>query len=595
MGSEKGIGQQQQPFIGQQYSKEMGADLGGEKGTRAWETTPQQQQQEFDKGYQQESDLGQKSHAWKEKLHGKESEQREYGENPYEPLVERGKRVAFEEQPSGRHKGDWGSGQQQQQQQQTSHADWGVTGKQEREQTDEARAKNVEVCKGKEPCPKSQTPCPKSQTPCPKEKEKEPCPGKEPCSTHAKQTKETEWTNKESLAKQTGGKEMDLSKKEGTGAALPTAIGQKQEGESEQRDKEEEGKGEEQERRRMDPKLKEEIQQCKDARFNNIMTVMQKTKCKALLDSHKPLVTVSDSTSLNEALVTLNENDLSSCPVLNHEGEFMGFIDMLGVTRFTMCLYDKLNKQGGSQIEGRPQQKPQQSISRMEEWKSETVGGLINKGLIPRDHFSVHGSSNLYEAFELMARTRQHRIALTGKRNEVIGVLTQSMMMEFLYDHKKDLYAVGDIAVLRVRPYTFLATVKEDEPAFHAFDIMAKQNLSGVAVVNQKGEIVDGISVRDLRGVCSGAGCDFSPLQKSVMQFKKVVVKAKKEFKWTGQLLVKNEDNFETVLEKLVKLRAHRLFVIDREQKPVDVITGSSIMMMMLHCAFPQDHWGPLT
>lgn len=47
----------------------------------------------------------------------------------------------------------------------------------------------------------------------------------------------------------------------------------------------------------------------------------------------------------------------------------------------------------------------------------------------------VHPSFSLFHAFENMARFNQHRLCILNSDNSVMGILTQSMIIDFLVDN----------------------------------------------------------------------------------------------------------------------------------------------------------------
>ena len=95
-------------------------------------------------------------------------------------------------------------------------------------------------------------------------------------------------------------------------------------------------------------------------------------------------------------------------------------------------------------------------------------------------------------------------MAIGNSERKVTGLITQSMIISLLDQH---LDRMGSLAtghtVEEIMPGLIdeLRCVQETDMALTAFKSMVTHNVSGLAVVNSKGELVDTISVRDLRGM----------------------------------------------------------------------------------------------
>lgn len=103
-----------------------------------------------------------------------------------------------------------------------------------------------------------------------------------------------------------------------------------------------------------------------------------------------------------------------------------------------------------------------------------------------------------------MARISSHRVAILNAERKVTGLITQSMVISLLDQHLDRLGALASAhTVEEMCPglYDELRLVHETDMALSAFKLMVSNNVSGLAVVNAAGELVDTISVRDLRGM----------------------------------------------------------------------------------------------
>jgi len=96
---------------------------------------------------------------------------------------------------------------------------------------------------------------------------------------------------------------------------------------------------------------------------------------------------------------------------------------------------------------------------------------------------------------------------------------------------------------------------------------MVKKDISGVAVVDDDGRLIDHISVRDLKliGVDSGM---FWRLQQSVRTFTHALYKdfVKGRHHVRSIVYVTSAATIEDVLNSLVKYKVHRVYIVDSDQ-----------------------------
>jgi len=129
----------------------------------------------------------------------------------------------------------------------------------------------------------------------------------------------------------------------------------------------------------------------------------------------------------------------------------------------------------------------------------------------------------------------------------------------------------------------FVSSVQDTDPTIKAFRLMIDRKLSGLAVVNSKGELVDTISVRDLRGIGPEAEM-FTRLWEPVADYKKRIRKMHSESVPLVPVVVLPTDTLETVIRLMETKAVHRVFVVkDHEsRRPINVISQSDIIKFIL-------------
>lgn len=92
--------------------------------------------------------------------------------------------------------------------------------------------------------------------------------------------------------------------------------------------------------------------------------------------------------------------------------------------------------------------------------------------------------------------------------------------------------------------------MNETDSALAAFKTMVSSNVSGLAVVDSSGRLVDTISVRDLRGMGASAA-DWTALWLSVKEFKQLCRQKFPQQTPDKPITVSGKDTLETLIKKM--------------------------------------------
>jgi len=117
--------------------------------------------------------------------------------------------------------------------------------------------------------------------------------------------------------------------------------------------------------------------------------------------------------------------------------------------------------------------------------------------------YTVYSDFPLENALELMIGSKAHRVVVLDRETgQFSNFITQSRVLELLNDVLPEVpeynQPIGGLLFWQ-NPLKHIETVQEDELVFKAFKDMARKQVSGLAVLNQKGELVGSISVSDLK------------------------------------------------------------------------------------------------
>jgi CBS domain-containing protein len=109
-------------------------------------------------------------------------------------------------------------------------------------------------------------------------------------------------------------------------------------------------------------------------------------------------------------------------------------------------------------------------------------------------------SDDLGDVVSILSNRGAHRVPVM-KGNELLGVITQSQILDWVWEHKKTVAHLNaiNIKVLELAVYRDIVTVHEETKALQAFRLMDYARVSGVAVVDDNNEMLSVLSVKDLR------------------------------------------------------------------------------------------------
>eukprot|EP00475_Leptophrys_vorax_P014616 TRINITY_DN2090_c0_g1_i2.p1 TRINITY_DN2090_c0_g1~~TRINITY_DN2090_c0_g1_i2.p1 ORF type:complete len:146 (-),score=45.28 TRINITY_DN2090_c0_g1_i2:28-465(-) len=122
-----------------------------------------------------------------------------------------------------------------------------------------------------------------------------------------------------------------------------------------------------------------------------------------------------------------------------------------------------------------------------------------------------------------------------------------------------------------------VVSVQNNVPTIEVFQLMERNNLSGIAVLNDEGRIIGATSGTDLK-----LFLQFSvraSLDLTIMQFLNMI--RQESLRATVPVLVCEETStLGSVVAKLAATREHRIFVIDSNKsfKPIKVISLSDVL-----------------
>jgi len=283
-------------------------------------------------------------------------------------------------------------------------------------------------------------------------------------------------------------------------------------------------------------------------------------------------VTIQADSLLPDAFKVLIDENILCAPVVTQSSKFYGYLDMMMLVTFVVDLFS-------------PNSDPSREnlalfFEQEERFKKTSVRYLIDlqdnkREVIPKDYSLLH-------AFEVIVKRDFNLVAIINSEfGDVSSVITRSMLIGWVHNNMNTtLKAISNVPVSVIPASSYVSSIGDDERAIKAFGIIARQKISGVPVVNKFGDIVDFVSMRDLRGM-SASSDSFIRLWHNVITFKNTI---RSNFPNTipsfPDLYLLPSDELRTAVKIFEGDRVHRLVVVKShtDRRPLHILSQIDVL-----------------
>lgn len=293
---------------------------------------------------------------------------------------------------------------------------------------------------------------------------------------------------------------------------------------------------------------------------------------------------------VSDVLQKLVVEGFLSLPVLSAgDQRLVGYIDMLDLVWYTLWSFGVWNKEMSREdvVESKENFSTFLSLERFRNAVVMDVLGRPAFGTRNQPHHVFKGFS-LFHVFESMARLSAHRLAICNSERKVVGLITQSMVISLFDQHLDQLGSLAtNHTVAEMIPGLFeeLRLVKDTDLALVAFKDMVKFNVSGIAVVDAAGVLIDTISIRDLRGIGSAAE-DWTALWMQVKEFKQHCRTKFPSQTPATPIYVLKTNSLHDIIKKMDDGNIHRLWCCEERNgkpTPTHCISQRDVFRFLLH------------
>jgi CBS-domain-containing membrane protein len=271
------------------------------------------------------------------------------------------------------------------------------------------------------------------------------------------------------------------------------------------------------------------------------------------------LMTTDDPTAAFKKLV---DSNIRSAPVFDPDAkEYIGFLDVRDLVAFVAFQYSGTDVQRLAIASGVDLS---EFLTRMMEVGTRKIGEKVTVGLLARrrDFYSVGADANLEDVAKLLVNRGCHRVAVLNDGGEVINIVSQSTIISILDKHRSEISQdaeAGAHTVARASCGTSpILCVQDTATVAEAFKVMAANDITGIGIVNESGELVGNTSASDLKMFLKAP----ISLETPVLDFI-AMVRQDNPKTVAATMVVTPTDTIAHVVGRLAAAKVHRVYVVE--------------------------------
>jgi CBS-domain-containing membrane protein len=240
---------------------------------------------------------------------------------------------------------------------------------------------------------------------------------------------------------------------------------------------------------------------------SGMIQLLETTTADSLTLRHQFVTTVRKEETLRTAFEQLIINDIYSAPVWDESHKkYIGMLDLVDIAKLVTNIFTKHTVLASLQ---------RTDIHQLqEEFYNTQVKDIIN--LSGRNPFRpLAPSATLLQVVQHL--TTAHRIPIVNESGEVVNVLSEARILQFI---AKNADKLGDLAEKTVKElrlgYGKVLTIDNQTRAIDAFAHMTSHNFSSAAIVDAQHSLHGNISIKDLKGLLADFGRLLLPVEEYI-------------------------------------------------------------------------------
>lgn len=331
--------------------------------------------------------------------------------------------------------------------------------------------------------------------------------------------------------------------------------------------------------------------------------LLEKHTVADILPANMQLISVDASETPLAGFKRIVDHHILSAPVFDQQsGHYVGFLDVRDLVSFVVFQAEEAHKdaeakahqahqahatahQGAHQAHQAhaPKETTLSSIfDSATKMYANPMDGITVSYLAKRNKFvPVHAEDSLARIVEILSSPSIHRVPVIDKEDRLIGIISQSNIIQFLQKHKDELGAVLSKTIeetqLGSRP---VIPVSTKATALETFKVMGKYNKSGIAVIDNTGRLVGNTSGSDLKLFLKNPEKYARAFALPILDFLSLIRQMDVSETKAPTITVSEKDTIGKVIGKLAATKIHRVFCADDASgyKPSAVISITDIL-----------------
>jgi len=294
------------------------------------------------------------------------------------------------------------------------------------------------------------------------------------------------------------------------------------------------------------------------------------------VSSPKSVVCVRSTDSVKVVFEKLIEHHILSVPVYDENTKaYLGLVDVLDIVAFLVQLF-------GDKYDSR------KVFASESKFASTPISGITD--LSKRNPFIyISKDQSVFEVANILVNGAPGGIqrVCVVENGKVVSIITQSSFVEYIY--QKDILKDKKNSTLAELKLGFreVPTIRLTETALAAFKRIHTEKLTALAVVDEQNRIFSNISGKDLKVVKNEDGI----LHLESYQFSRLLLPVEEYLSLAkhDELNVRSpvfasgsDDTLAELLEKIVKLKVHRIYIVDEKSQPLGVVNLVDIIKLVL-------------
>ena len=317
------------------------------------------------------------------------------------------------------------------------------------------------------------------------------------------------------------------------------------------------------------------------------------------------MIQVDSKDQLETAFSTLIENNILSAPVFDQaSSKYLGFLDVRDLVAFAVfAAKENATAQSLADIvlHGKKMHSKTQDAITVSCKPTDTFSchlfTIFPQGFPPfgsvfvshsspfprsvdlcrRNPFKpVTGDATLMEVCKILS-TGTHRVPVVDGEGNVTNIISQSSVISYLLNNSNnDANLLKSVSELHLGTAPVL-TVVDSDSAFSAFTKLDSSARSGLGVVDHSGALIANTSGSDIKLFLLHHESLKQPIIEFLNKIRRLDLNTRAPI-----FTCKQEDTALKVIAKLSATKAHRIFIVDDDDKPVRVVSLTDVIRLVL-------------